>query len=781
MRELREDGAPRRPELGTRLASPDRLFDITPHPHRDRHGLHQRTHAYAFKPPLPMLRPNSLALFTLAALLAQPIHALDVVPLPTTTPQPAATDAAPFWSGSRDEVSATASMLMTPRGPRITCRVTDPRHDNVYAGPHVWRGDCLYIGFDGRGDTPDQSDALGTDDGALLLALGADGPSARVLSHGSPEKVRALHADEFEIRRDESTRTCTYSVTLPWDLLGSAPGATPTLRLALNVAHKTRAGHDLTWGDTSFRAGKPRRLFPVPLSAPVGTFANIAWGRDRLSSPADRSETLVATRVTPSTTADLSLLVTLGESTRQISLKPDASGLVRTAVSITPDDLVQGRQLTLELRQGLQTLVKETRTHTSLAFATSDLLARLDQLAPLATKDGPDRWHLESLRSLIRELQLHTTFPRDRDWREKALTTTLAFLDTLPESGAFDLRAHLADGLPLVLAFLSSYDGSLQFTLVQLPPDWTPDAVFPLALYLHGAGPREPVDYLQRAVDNTAQDTLWRRGPDAPAVPRDAQRRCVLVSPFARGTTGYGDAALADIWQALALVEQRVKIDADRRYLTGFSMGCHGAWRVAAARPDLWAGVNLAAGFGRWSVTADARLRANTAGLPLAIWCGELDDMFPDAKTFAAAFPAGDRVHVRYVPNLPHTYPYTEYGAMLDWLFQFKRARPSSFAYEALETSHVGRSGLWLNNFTWHQNPPPARLACTIDGTTVRITAENCPRLVIEPAALGLPADGPFNVILNGEEVFSGRAPAPAFEIASKRPYQLYEHIYQLR
>ena len=63
------------------------------------------------------------------------------------------------------------------------------------------------------------------------------------------------------------------------------------------------------------------------------------------------------------------------------------------------------------------------------------------------------------------------------------------------------------------------------------------------------------------------------------------------------------------------------KIDEDRQYLTGFSMGCGGALRLAAETPDIWAGVNLASGLrGGPNSMLD-----NIAKIPLMLWAGELD------------------------------------------------------------------------------------------------------------------------------------------------------------
>ena len=46
-------------------------------------------------------------------------------------------------------------------------------------------------------------------------------------------------------------------------------------------------------------------------------------------------------------------------------------------------------------------------------------------------------------------------------------------------------------------------------------------------------------------------------------------------------TVNYFGAAEFDVWQAVELVEKRYRIDPNRRYLSGFSMGCAATFRLA--------------------------------------------------------------------------------------------------------------------------------------------------------------------------------------------------------
>ncbi len=47
----------------------------------------------------------------------------------------------------------------------------------------------------------------------------------------------------------------------------------------------------------------------------------------------------------------------------------------------------------------------------------------------------------------------------------------------------------------------------------------------------------------------------------------------IVASPYARGTAGYQGVPEQDVYDVLADVKKRFKIDEDRTYLTGLSMG----------------------------------------------------------------------------------------------------------------------------------------------------------------------------------------------------------------
>ncbi len=70
-----------------------------------------------------------------------------------------------------------------------------------------------------------------------------------------------------------------------------------------------------------------------------------------------------------------------------------------------------------------------------------------------------------------------------------------------------------------------------------------------------------------------------------------------LITPLARGSSFYADWGEADTLAVLDDVQRRFHIDADRLYLTGYSMGGYGVYRLASLYPDRFAAAGVWAGY----------------------------------------------------------------------------------------------------------------------------------------------------------------------------------------
>lgn len=112
--------------------------------------------------------------------------------------------------------------------------------------------------------------------------------------------------------------------------------------------------------------------------------------------------------------------------------------------------------------------------------------------------------------------------------------------------------------------------------LLYLPKDYEQQKVWPLLLFLHGAGERG--DDLQ-LVKVHGPPKLIANGSDFPMI---------VVSPQCPADKWWQAAHLSAL---LDQIEQDYKVDQERIYLTGLSMGGFGTWALAAYEPHRFAAI----------------------------------------------------------------------------------------------------------------------------------------------------------------------------------------------
>lgn len=134
---------------------------------------------------------------------------------------------------------------------------------------------------------------------------------------------------------------------------------------------------------------------------------------------------------------------------------------------------------------------------------------------------------------------------------------------------------------------------------------------YPLMLFLHGAG--ESGDDLEKVKVHGPPKWI-EAGEEYPFI---------VVSPQSPGR-GWDPQALS------ALLDEVVsthRVDEDRVYLTGLSMGGFGTWALAAADPDRFAAIAPICGGG------DPRSADRLKGLPVWVFHGAKDDVVPLAAS----------------------------------------------------------------------------------------------------------------------------------------------------
>ena len=68
-------------------------------------------------------------------------------------------------------------------------------------------------------------------------------------------------------------------------------------------------------------------------------------------------------------------------------------------------------------------------------------------------------------------------------------------------------------------------------------------------------------------------------------------RGWLMVYPFGRGNEDWRDAGEVDVREVIAEVKRRFRIDENRVYLVGFSMGGRGVWHLGMRYPSDWAAI----------------------------------------------------------------------------------------------------------------------------------------------------------------------------------------------
>lgn len=240
-------------------------------------------------------------------------------------------------------------------------------------------------------------------------------------------------------------------------------------------------------------------------------------------------------------------------------------------------------------------------------------------------------------------------------WLLSALSISLCFSLSLSTSVHAELgQVEKAFAGKLELAVSYRY-------LLALPEGYAADAgkKWPLIVFLHGAGERgEDLNLLKKH----GPPKLINQGKDLGAI---------VVSP--QVPTG-------EIWDAHAVkaltdeVIATLRVDKERLYLTGISMGGFGTWETAITYPDTYAAiVPICGGTGvRWL------LAERIKHLPTWIFHGAKDTVVPpenSEKIHAALKKAGSPAKLTIYPEAAHdswTKAYDD-PELWAWLMQQRR------------------------------------------------------------------------------------------------------------
>lgn len=167
--------------------------------------------------------------------------------------------------------------------------------------------------------------------------------------------------------------------------------------------------------------------------------------------------------------------------------------------------------------------------------------------------------------------------------------------------------------------------------LIYLPESYSDTKNWPLILFLHGSGERGNDPRRLRR-----QEPLGRKLP------------AVVVMPQCLPSCSWEPQALAGLVESVA---SRYKVDRDRIYLVGFSMGATGVWYTAASHPELFAAIVPIAGGGN---PADAKALRD---LPVWAFHGAEDKTVPvegSQRMIDALHREGSQARLTILPGKGH-------------------------------------------------------------------------------------------------------------------------------
>ena len=209
-------------------------------------------------------------------------------------------------------------------------------------------------------------------------------------------------------------------------------------------------------------------------------------------------------------------------------------------------------------------------------------------------------------------------------------------------------------------------DGSIRRYAIFVPPqyDQDPDHKWPVILFLHGSG--------ECGRDGIKQT---RVGLPKTIVRRPNRFPFITVMPQAH-TLWFGGEDAAAVWAALAAVGQEYRIDADRIFITGLSMGGFAAWEFASVRPDVFAAVVPVCG-----LVTNKMLLPNMRHVPVWAFHGRLDQNVPvtgSQEAVAELRRIGANPKYTEYPNLKHNCWKRAYadGNMALWRWLLGQRRP---------------------------------------------------------------------------------------------------------
>jgi hypothetical protein len=644
----------------------------------------------------------------------------------------------------------------------------------------IWDGDSIEFCFDMSGDGTHGmgDDALGfygKDDAKFLVALARNGVIGMCVS-GKNNDVSKVKQEWFSVVRDDESKETIYELQLPWSFFETFAGIYPNIGLALqvnNMSEDLKTKDYVKWGKGTYGPFRPGLFKSLQLPdmgekySAIGLENLMVWDADNVA------KALLV--IAADTDAEVS--VKMGDKEEKISIKASPVSS-RYALLMQPD--LNGKptcDFDISITSDEKILVEQKGSITLPGQTYNYLISRLTELADLAEQPLLVR-HFESIRSLV-----ESEWARLQLYREEQPLKALETNDFNEEilaglyTDAATWEPYVNHRRNLIFAYVSQHDRSVQYYHFALPNDWDAEKEYPFYFELHGAGNDNPLSAVSSQVTaGSGKSGLF--GYSSSITYAASNGLGYYCQPFGRGNLGYQGIAEIDIFEAYNDVHKNFKIDLDRQYLYGFSMGGSGTWMVATRTPDLWAAVAMMAG-ATSGVDLGYDLGKNLSEMPTFLWCGESDRLFRyfELRKIQLEKFVNESV-IKTTPELGHSYIPEIQKEVVTWMSSHVRKRPAKFFFLADTAEHLGVWGIKMKRDIAISGIP--QFSCAIDGTTVVIDSKGTPELSIElgnggtpvqrkrfyrPSAMalaeykgGLGLSGDVKVIWNGKEAYNGPA-----------------------
>lgn len=381
-------------------------------------------------------------------------------------------------------------------------------------------------------------------------------------------------------------------------------------------------------------------------------------------------------------------------------------------------------------------------------------------------KESPDLYALGMLK--VEKANIALSQPLPSDYSRQVAVENLSEATAIWRALGKGERPALKERGRLERAYLARNDMSPQPYVLYVPEPYDGEEPYGLLVFLHGY-----VSYLNKA--------NWVESQYSPALETLAEgARCIVLMPYARSNTDFQGAGEDDVMRAIREVKARYRIDEDRVFLSGISMGGMGVWTIGghyphefagliavASRGDfyMWKGIERAGLPGFKAKLAEGEFGAemipNYRNLPCVIVHGLADRLMPieqSERMYELLAGQGFDVEYAQVPGATH-YSWTELLTRAEVLSCLKekhrQTAPRSITFRTYTLKYSRAYWCEITGIgDWGQ---AAELTCELDqaGAGLRVETTNVTGLRLRP---------PLRLVKEPEELrvtWNGKAVAP--------------------